>query len=228
MDEFYQNLTDIYGADPRVVESLVPPPLFPAQISADDPSLDLPLDLSPLPPPDTTTTTSSTSTSSSSSSSSNGGKESERPAGEEEESSMMTHILESITIAFENKKRADDRLAAMTKDEKEHPPGVKMRMRSPTASPVKHSRKQHVRSEEMKTAAVVDERDRDMESDFGDSDDDDDDEEDDEEEEGATDLAAVATMQLEGESSASSTKEGDEGGEEDDELAVISNDTQAR
>jgi hypothetical protein len=106
MDEFYQNLTEIYGADPRVVESLVPPPLFPTQTSEND-----------LPPPQTPDTKIDSS-----------------------EDEMMTHILESITIALDNKKRIDDRKAKL-KNEGEVYEEVKLRLRSPIASPKKIKRK---------------------------------------------------------------------------------------
>lgn len=119
MDEFFQNLTDIYGADPRLVESLVPPPLYPSHSS-------------------------SSSCLSSNEGDDGGIKESHQSSsddGGDEDSDLMKHILESITIAFENKKLADDRQVAAEKAQHTTLPSVKMRLHTPTTSPVKSARK---------------------------------------------------------------------------------------
>jgi len=112
IDEFFDNLSDIYGADPRVVESLVPPPMYSSQTSTDE------LQPPPPPPPGIEVSTATS------------------------EDDMMQHILESITIALDNKKRANDKLAAKLKDEKDGlAEEMKMRVRTPSASPVKKHRK---------------------------------------------------------------------------------------
>ena len=110
IDEFYQNLADIYGADPRVVESLVPPPLYPKQSVA----AELP------PPPDVT-----------------GNATGESDEAKDENSELMSHILESITIALDKKKRIDDELASKKKECRKLTPEVKTRTRTPSSSPTK-------------------------------------------------------------------------------------------